>query len=55
MYKLTKAQKKLKVKATPNSLRGFDMEKCNHSWIDCDNEGMYGIEECRYCGEKRHK
>ena len=28
---------------------------CQHSWIDADNEGFYGKEICRFCGEKRRK
>jgi len=26
-----------------------------HSFIDADNEGEYGYEVCRFCGEKRKK
>ena len=29
--------------------------KCDHEWIDDDNEGFYGKEVCRFCGIKRHK
>jgi len=29
--------------------------KCEHSFIDNDNEGIYGKEVCRFCGEIRSK
>ena len=31
------------------------INKCEHSWIDSDNEGCYGIEICRFCGKERKK
>ena len=30
-------------------------EPCEHDWIDDDNEGSYGKEVCRFCGEKQKK
>lgn len=27
---------------------------CNHSFIDEDNNGIYGKEKCRFCGEKEN-
>ena len=38
--------------------RGFNIKEdkmCNHSFVDCDNDGFYGYEVCRFCGLKRHK
>lgn len=29
--------------------------RCEHSFIDSDNEGDYGYEQCRFCGLKQHK
>ena len=31
------------------------MGVCEHDWVDADNEGAYGDEECRICGKKRKK
>lgn len=31
------------------------VDKCKHSWVDADNEGIYGQEECRFCGKKSKK
>lgn len=28
---------------------------CFHSFVDKDNEGIYGIEYCRFCGLERSK
>ena len=28
---------------------------CDHSFIDEDNEGIYGNEVCRFCGEEQEK
>ena len=28
---------------------------CDHSFIDADNDGVYGTEKCRYCGHTQSK
>ena len=32
-----------------------EVPECDHSWVDADNEGIYGQEECRKCGVKKDK
>ena len=34
---------------------GGEKKQCEHSFIDIDNEGIYGTEECRFCGKKQQK
>jgi len=29
--------------------------KCNHSWVDADNNGVYGKVRCRFCGDTAEK
>ena len=38
-----------------NCLEVMTVEACRHSWIDSDNEGEYGQETCRICGQTREK
>jgi len=33
----------------------FEDVTCEHSFIDADNDGIYGNEVCRFCGWRRHK
>lgn len=33
----------------------FEDMTCEHSFIDADNEGIYGYEICRFCGWRQHK
>ena len=30
-------------------------DRCEHSFVDLDNEGIYGKEVCRFCGLIRRK
>ena len=32
-----------------------ELETCQHSFVDKDNNGIYDIEVCRYCGIERQK
>ena len=31
------------------------ISECSHSFMDLDNEGIYGKEVCRFCGIKQSK
>ena len=43
------------MKKTKKTKKAKSYVKCGHFWIDADNEGCYGYEECRFCGMRRHK
>lgn len=44
-----------KVEKKEKGIGGYIVKRCNHSFIDADNEGFYGYEVCRFCGLKKHK
>jgi len=38
-----------------DALAEIKQVRCDHSWIEADNEAPYGKEICRICGKRRSK